>query len=351
MSGTDMSAIDMPLGNPPPLPNVWVWGLYGGKGQGKTAAAVHLAYKAWRHMGRRVLYWPSQLELNFHQTIRPEFRHLFPPVEPITLLEIARLDDRLNNAFVIFDEVHMVLPSTRASAMASSQIVGFLTQIRKRGSWLIWCTNSPRAVNQLLLDQTDIHGKCVGGKWIKKSNMMFIRLKDTQGRWSKGDDGYMGRMDVRRKMAKKIHNISFTFRLYNTNAIADPAEVWALSKEVVLGRREEELTEKEFGLDQAALRVLVEQAVVWVVKNEGATVLSASGCARIIMEHTGTERPGKGLPIAQLGRIMGELGLPIKSRAGTGNYRILPPIDMLDLWLAGRYVPSEEDHLPPGPPA
>lgn len=324
---------------PPALPATYVWGLYGGRGQGKTAGAVHQAYQAWRHQGRRVLYWPHQLQLDFHKTIRPEYRNYMPPVEPISLLEISRLDDRLNNAFAIFDEVHMILPSNRASAMASSQIVGFLTQIRKRGSWLVWTTNSPNAVNRLLLDQTDVHGKCFGGQYIKRSNSVGIRIKDTQGRYSPGNDGYIGRMDVRRTAFFWIRNISFVFTLYNTNAIADPAEVWELSKDVVLNKRAEERDQAAAGMSMEEIAEVAVKGIVAIVTEEGATELSALGLAKYISETYNTK-----IPDSLLGRVMGQLGLPIKSKTGTGNYRILPPADMLEAWQQGRYMPREEDH-------
>ena len=127
------------------------------------------------------------------------------------------------------------------------------------------------------------------------------------------------------------------FGLYDTNAIADPAETWALSKELVLSRRDSDILESELGIDHDMALNLTYRAVIYAVEMEGAQALSGAACSKIVSEQF---LGGAKFPPSYAGKLMAETGLPVR-RGNSNNFRVLPPKAYLEMWVNGQYVPPE----------
>ena len=120
-------------------PNVFVIGIVGDKGSGKTLLLAYLLYKD--HLtGRSII---SNFSLSFEHTQK-------------SFKELSKMPKYLQNATVGYDEFHMAVDSRRSTSKNNIAFTTFLTQLRKKECILIYTTQLFRTLDVRVKDQTDV---------------------------------------------------------------------------------------------------------------------------------------------------------------------------------------------------
>lgn len=118
----------------------------GMQGSGKTLLMVKKAYEY--HLMGKTIY--SNVNLHF-------------PYRELTYEEIVNCE--LENAIVILDECHLLLPSRRSLSKINVQIVdGFLSMVRKKGLTIFGSTQTQRKVDVRFREEADYIYRCE--KWV-----------------------------------------------------------------------------------------------------------------------------------------------------------------------------------------
>ena len=276
-----------------------VIGLVGRRGSGKSLVAAWLAYERHR-AGGKVLFTPSGF-LRFGT--------------PLDLEELVTLDEELQGALVVLDEVHLLLDRRNTMSFASRMLSTWLVQVRKRRCSVIWTTQSGRDIDRRLEFQTDVHGHCESFRDGKTVTVEFV---DTQGRWSPGIDRVPSRYwdSARKRQYRILRRADSVWPLFDTLAVGDLADI--------LGLTRERITDALHG----SADTVGEDAVISLIYE-----LSTAGKSAVQPgEMSGLlRRQGIEAKPPQVGALLGTLGLE-KTRTKLGASYLLPEPGDLDAW-------------------
>ena len=308
------------------LPPSQVMGIFGEKGSGKSLLAAWMAERRRRMTGAQILHFPET------------YNHVNG--QPISITEMALGSDRMNGAILIWDEAQVLLNKYRSASTANRALIAFLTQIRKRGAYLYYTSNSPKQLDRALGEQTDVHGYCTkktdprcerfsvkggGPKRHLKDCRDYLKISwvDTQG--SQGFNPLM--KDKRLRRLEVLMGIVKYYGLYNTLAQVQQHEIDAVSKDSLAEAREDAGT----GIEFAEFK---EMMAGWIVKliresDPRPTRIVVSTFARTIAADTGLT-----ISAERVGRACRELGLK-SQRSEKGRWYELPDADTLHLWERG----------------
>src|SRR3990172_9831934 len=145
--------------------------IIGRQGSGKTLLMVKQAYEGFK--SGKVIY--SNVALHF-------------PYIKISINDI--IECKLNNAIVIIDEIHLLLPARNSMAKKSRLICdGFLSMVRKKGLEVYGSTQTLRKVDIRFREESDfnylcrkfifknkIFSECYDDKEISKNTAIIINL-------------------------------------------------------------------------------------------------------------------------------------------------------------------------------
>lgn len=120
-----------------------IYGFYGWKGSGKTLCAVLFAYLMYLS-GKKVI-----------SNIR-----LFFPFEWINIKDIVELSPKLNNSFLLIDEIHMIADSRTPTALENRCITYFFLQSRHRDCDIGYTTQQASQCDIRIRKNTDIKIIC-----------------------------------------------------------------------------------------------------------------------------------------------------------------------------------------------
>lgn len=115
-------------------------------GQGKTTAAIGLAYEEHERTGMKVI---SNTHLNF------EYTHF----DLAWFLEHVT-DHEMENCIIILDEMYQLADARSSATKLNKLFTYFVVQTRKRGVDLYICTHSLDYVDKRLRRAVDIRGSC-----------------------------------------------------------------------------------------------------------------------------------------------------------------------------------------------
>lgn len=321
----------------------------GEAGSGKSAAMAVAGARSIR-AGRRVYYTP------------PEYNFMpgHPLAQPITLLELVQLDERLSGADILMEEMQTLLSKFQSASTRSFAIRTLLQQRRKRGSNLFYTTNSPRQLDEELYTQTNFHVFCK--RWEdprcaatpKKKHLrdckdtIHLDIFDTHRKFGLAYDS------TGRPRSKHYHEDIFpairAYRLYNTDAIVSPEDVLGLTKDVIVGSKAEVkagVTRDELAdeLRDAWIPFLVFQNTESIRPGDFAKGLFNNYTIKV--NKNGGAWEGQQVPreaplrvdSAMMGDALRSLGLA-KVRGSAGVIYHLPDRSDLEDWMAGLWSPS-----------
>ena len=244
--------------------------------------------------------------------------------------------DRMNGAIIIWDEAQVILNKYRSSSLANRALLGFLTQIRKRGAYLYYTSNSPRQLDRALGEQTDIHAyvsmntdrRCAryhkpdGTRAHLKDcrDSLAIDWVDTQGVHGKNYYAKDGRLRKR----DYLRNLVNYYGLYNTLAMVSALEVDAMNSERIHEAREDQASGQVFA-------EFVDQMREWVANmaQNGVTALIPSSFALKVEADTGIKVDSR-----RIGRACNELGL-VRHRDRKSVRYELPAAEDAELFRSG----------------
>ena len=247
--------------------------------------------------------------------------------------------ERMTGAIIIWDEAQVILNKWRSASTANRALVAFLTQVRKRGAFLYYTSNSPKQLDRALGEQTDVHGYCTmnsdkrcerftakDGKrrhLVDCRDNIFIQWVDTQG--SQGLNPSV--KDKRLRRPTRLRNLVRYYGLYNTLAQVEQHEIDAVSRDSLAEAR----ADVETGVDFAEF---VEMMAGWIValvrdSDPKPTRIVAATFAKTIEADTGMK-----VDPARVGKACKELGLTSK-RSSNGRWYNLPDADTIHLWERG----------------
>ena len=120
-----------------------IYGFYGYKGSGKTLACVLFAYLMYLS-GKKII-----------SNIR-----LFFPFEWINIKDIVELSPKLNNSFLLIDEIHMIADSRTPTALENRCITYFFLQSRHRDCDIGYTTQQAGQCDIRIRKNTDVKIIC-----------------------------------------------------------------------------------------------------------------------------------------------------------------------------------------------
>ena len=322
--------LEIPEGRIPTLKQSYVMGLFGERGSGKSAVAAYFAAEDWKR-GRQIVYYPETFDLRL------------PGAIGMGPKEIGSIDERLNGATIVIDEIQELLSKFRTNSTLSLQLMSFFRQVRKRGASVIFTSNDPGGINRSVADQTDLHASCsmiTDQRCYKQgwhlpgcTDTVRLRLKDTQGRH--GVNRY--RVDGRKGYVIHMVGISDVYKYYDTNSIADLTDVVAIKSADLIEHKEQARlgsTWDEFD-DRLKLDIIPQ-----LVK-AGGTSITPKSFSQTLKEELNIPAKGPALSPTVLGHHLIGIGLPSK-RGNKGMIYQLPPEDRLPEWQAGVWSPGDE---------
>ena len=323
----------LPPGRIPTLLQSFVFGLFGDRGSGKSAAMAYYGIQE-AEAGRPIFYYPEDFDLKI------------PGAEAMSPADLVSMPDRLTGATVLIDEVQEVLSKFRTNAIASLLLMAFFRQTRKRGANVIFTSNDPNAINSALSTQTDLHAMCrmvtdprcydVGYHLRSCADTVRMRIKDTNGK-----HGLIGnRKDGRKGFVQHLVGIGDVYPLYNTGAIADPAEVMGLNKRNLLELRAQEKLGSIKTWENFDIKLITE-IIPSLVANGYKSIIPGTFVNTLQNEMDIPEKPLPALDSRELGKRLKAIGL-VSTRKAKGMVYQLPPKEHLQAWADGVWSPDND---------
>ena len=306
----------------PILPDSFCFMFFGKRGSGKSAAMAKFG-KDEAMMGKKVWYWPPDFSFKYGQ--------------PIQALELYSLPPWLKNGVVLIDEIQVLMNRMRTVSTANQFGGAMLQQLRKRGLNIYGTSNQPGRIDNTVALQTNIHYECekVEDRRCKErgyhgsdcTDHIILRFTDTNG-----DMGYDHRWkDGRKRGISVLWRIRDVYSIYNTQAIADMTEVIGITKDAVLGAKED----AKAGMSTEAIKkALWSEWIPWLV-GQGRTTLTPGAFAMAV-----NEQEGLNISAVQMGRALNELGLGSTVASNGRRTLRLPPADKLADWRNGTWSPD-----------
>lgn len=173
----------------------------GQQGSGKTLFLVKMAYEAY--LKGKTIY--SNVALRF-------------PYKPLDYKDI--IECRLQNAIVILDEIHLLLPARRSMKHSSVAICdGFLSMVRKKGLEVYGTTQTIRKVDIRFREECDYYYTTIKYAMIKKGKFERIFHNENLNR----NIPLMIKINVTETYSNNTIEISFLgnkyFKLFDTNQV------------------------------------------------------------------------------------------------------------------------------------
>jgi len=321
----------LPAGRIPTLLQSYVFGLFGDRGSGKSAAMAYYGIQE-AEAGRPIFYYPEDFGLKI-----PEAKAMSPA-------DLVAMPDQLTNATVLIDEVQEVLSKFRTNAISSLLLMAFFRQTRKRGANVIFTSNDPNAINSALSTQTDLHAMCrmvtdprcyeVGYHLRSCADTVRMRIKDTNGK-----HGLIGnRKDGRKGFVQHLVGIGDVYPFYNTGAIADPADVMKMNKRNLLEQR----AQQKLGMSWEDFDIkLITEIIPLLVSNGYETIVPGTFVRTLQNEMNIPEKPKDPMDSRELGKRLKAIGL-ISTRKAKGMVYQLPPKQHLQEWADGVWSPDTD---------
>jgi len=135
--------------------NVYIIGIHGWKGSGKTCLMTYLGYLD--HKGGRKVY------ANYWTTY----------ADYISLKEVSKLPDYLHDATVMLDEVHVGADARAIFKPSNNEINKLATQLRKRRVILMYTTQKWTYPDKRLREQAELELEC---KKPREKNPKYFRV-------------------------------------------------------------------------------------------------------------------------------------------------------------------------------
>jgi len=319
----------LPPGRIPTLPQSYVFGLFGDRGSGKSAAMAYYGIQE-AEAGRPIFYYPEDFGLKI------------PGAEAMGPADLVTMPDRLTGATVLIDEVQEVLSKFRTNAISSLLLMAFFRQTRKRGANVIFTSNDPNGINSALSTQTDLHAMCrmitdprcyeVGYHLKSCADTVRMRIKDTNGK-----HGLLAnRKDGRKGMVQHLVGIGDVYPFYNTGAIADPAEVMGMNKRSLLEQR----AQQKLGMSWDEFDAkLISEIIPMLVNNGYEAIVPGTFVKTLQNEMNIPAKPHDPLDSRELGKRLKGIGL-VSTRRAKGMVYQLPPKQYLQEWADGVWSPG-----------
>jgi hypothetical protein len=304
----------------------YVIGLFGKKGSGKSIVLCYFGLDAIEH-GRQVYYYPRDYGLVGGTPMEPE--------------ELVSIPEKLDGATVLIDEIQELLSKYRTNTLASQNLMAMFRQVRKRSSDVIFTSNDPGSINHGVVGQTDIHGfctfyqdhRCDNREFHLKScdDLVVTQWTDTQGAHGTIPD----RKDGRKRYPAMLPRVKRFYGYYNTESIADPVDLYKISKRTILASQAEE----KLGMTWAEFDDLLRNEIVpsLVFADNPVTTIVPGGFVRLLMRERKIN-----IDPTSLGVRLASLGLT-RTRNSRNNTYALPPADRMLDWQDGLWNASDPD--------
>lgn len=174
--------------------------ILGRQGSGKTLFIVKKAYDAYK--AGKIIY--SNVHLKF-------------PYKKLNYKDV--INCRLENAVVILDEIHQLLPARNSTSRRNREICdSFLSMVRKKGLEIYGTTQTPRKVDIRFREEADYWYMCRKFAFIKGNFIEIISNDNLNPKIP-----IIVRLDVQEMITGNTINISFTgnsyFDLYDTTQV------------------------------------------------------------------------------------------------------------------------------------
>ena len=145
---------------------------FGRRGKGKTLAMSTVAkYQQLRYRHNNV---KMQIMANYHLEFADR-------ASPYIVNDMASYPDWARDAILCIDEVGSQFPSRRSLAGVNLNFANFLTQVRKRNVEVMFTTQFPQVVDQLVLLQCDLFVECDVDR---SGRTLDLYIHDWWGQWT-----------------------------------------------------------------------------------------------------------------------------------------------------------------------
>lgn len=340
---------------PPVLPQAEIYGLFGKRGSGKTATMIWFLSQEAAVNKRGVWYWPKELNFKYGEYIEAADLFSLPPY--------------LKNGAIGLDEMQVLANSTQAVSTRNQMLGVFLQQVRKRGINVYFTSNEPERIEHSVERHTTYHFKCTlfsdprctesdyarqyrrtcplcvemygenpPGKPVTdhghhiSSCQDWVRLQAVDTNRQHGIDPW--HKDGRKRRDFFVHNLRDVYGMYNTEGIADYAEVLSIDKKKIIDRHQDKKAGMSF---QDLCTTLRLDWVPWAVGEGHSVIVPAMFTAAV------NEKFGLSIDARTMGKAFTAVGLQsVLGRAdGEVQRRVtLPPPGKLKDWQDGLWSPD-----------